>query len=567
MRAHATIRALEKPMRRGLWLVLALSLPLAWSGAQDRSLTSLKQIPDKPRPYKSKMHPSPADWRDQSIYFLFPDRFCDGDPSNNRAGHTYFDLKRENGCHGGDFRGIIQKLDYIKNLGATAIWVTPVLQNWTGYHGYATCNFLEIEPHLGGLDDFRAMVDACHKHGIYVIVDIVVNHEADLIYYKDGSTAFNESGHDMGWYKVDKNDKVLPIPTEFQDLRLFHNYGNIDKWDDLDDPLSHAINGDFSQLDDFKTELPEVRDAMCKIYKFLIAQTDIDGFRVDTVKHVDKAFWQTWCPAIHDYARSIGKKNFFIYGEGWMGEDERVAPYTGTKAGGKFLFDGMLNFPMFYTLGRVFSEGQRNSEITERVVEKGKLYQDDALMVNFIDNHDMPRFLHGRGEDGRARLKNVLGFIYTTRGIPCLYYGTEQGFDGDHSGEENNREDMWDNREWPANHPGDHFDQTHELYKWVQMLNKARKELEPLRRGDFVCRHSERGGSGLYAFTRATAKDEVLVIINTSGESKSGRIPLDAGLGGCTLADVTGSKEMLAAGNTGVDVTLPGYGVRIFRRK
>ena len=416
------------------------------------------------------------------------------------------------------------------------------------------------------------MVDACHKQGIYVIVDIVVNHQADLLYYKDGRNDFNESGHELGWYKVDKNDKLLPIPAEFQDLRLFHNNGNIDRWDDMEATPSHSIQGDFNGLDDFKTELPEVRDAMAKIYKHLIAQTDIDGFRVDTVKHVEKPFWQTFCPAIHDYAKSIGKKNFFIYGESWMGEDERLGPYTGTKAGGKFLFDGMLNFPLWYTIERVFYKGERNSEITERV-QKGKLYESDALNVNFIDNHDMPRFLHGRGEGGAARLKNVLAFLYTTRGLPCLFYGTEQGFDGDHApGQpENNREDMFDNREWSANHPGDHFDQKHELYLWVQLLNKLRKDLEPLRRGDFVARASDRGGAGIYAFSRVSPKDEVLVVINTAKESKTARIPLDGslggGLGGSVLVDLTGTKEAVQAGNNGVDLTIPGYGARIFRRK
>ncbi len=549
-------------------VTLVLASLLGSAGAQER-LTSLKQIPDKPKPYKAKMHPSPADWRDQSIYFLFPDRFFNGDPGNDRHGHTNHDKKHDYGSHGGDFKGIIQKLDYLKALGVTAIWVTPVLQNFYGYHGYATCNFLEIEPQLGGLDDFRAMVDACHKQGIYVIVDIVVNHQADLAYYKDGQGGFVESGHELGWYKTDKNDKLLPIPSEFANLGLFHNHGNIDRWDDMEATPSHSILGDFNGMDDFKTELPEVREAMAKIYKFLIAQTDIDGFRVDTVKHVEKPFWQTFCPAIHDYAKSIGKKNFFIYGESWMGEDERLGPYTGTKAGGKFLFDGMLNFPLWYTIERVFYKGERNAEITERVVTKAKLYENDALNVNFIDNHDMPRFLHGRGGDGVARLKNVLAFLYTTRGLPCLFYGTEQGFDGDHApGQpENNREDMFDNREWAANHPGDHFDQKHELYLWVQSLNKLRKDLEPLRRGEFVARASDRGGAGIYAFSRIGPKDEVLVVLNTSKETKTARVPLDGGLGGCVLVDLTGTKEAVQAGNNGVELTIPGYGARIYRRK
>jgi glycosidase len=550
-------------MRRTFWLAALLLLALAASAQEDGTPTSLKQIPDKPRPWKAKMFPSPADWRDQNIYFLFPDRFWNGDKANDGKGHSNYELSNPHASHGGDFKGIVEKLDYIKNLGATAIWLTPVLENFYGYHGYATCNFLAIEPHLGGLEDMRAMVDACHQKGIYVIVDIVVNHEADLIYYKDGSTEFRDAGHEMGWYKVDKNDKVLPIPEEFQDLRLFHNYGNIDRWDDLDANPSHAVMGDFMGMDDFKTETPEIREAMVKIYKYLIAQTDIDGFRVDTVKHVDKPFWQTFCPAIHQYAASIGKKNFFIYGESWMGEDERLAPYTGTKGGGKFLFDGMLHFPMYYSIKAVFEDNEAPTRIADRM-RQAKLYENDALNVVFCDNHDMPRFLHGR-EDGIARLKAVLGFMFTTRGIPCVYYGTEQGFDGDT--DPRNREDMFDNPACEQNHPGDHFDQKHELYQWVKLLNKLRKDLEPLRRGELVVRTAERNGPGLFAFSRVTPKDEILVVVNTAKEAKSGRIPVDRGLGGCVLADTTGSKELVEATSASVEVNVPGYGVRIYRRK
>jgi glycosidase len=544
---------------------LLLGTLASHTGAEDKAApTSLKELGDKIKPYKAKMTPSPADWHDQSIYFLFPDRFWNGDPSNDEAGHAWFKLDDPRAAHGGDFKGVTQKLDYLKNLGVTAIWITPVLQNWCAYHGYATCNFLAIEPRLGGLEDLREMVDACHKKGIYVILDIVVNHEADLIYFKDGSTEYKESGHEPGWYAKDKGDKCLPIPTEFQDLNLFHNNGDIDRWDDLDAHPSHAITGDFGGMDDFKTENPIIRDGMVKIYEYLIAQTDVDGFRIDTVKHVDKPFWQTFCPAIHQYAASIGKKSFFLYGEGWMGEDERVAYYTGTKGGGKFLFDGMLHFPMYYGIKAVFEDDAPPTAIADRM-RNAKLYQDDGLNVIFLDNHDMDRFLHGKGEQGVQKLEGALGFLYGMRGIPCLYYGTEQGFDGEK--DPGCREDMFDNPAWSGNHPGDHFNDQHELYKWVRTLNKLRHDLEPLRRGDLVLRFAEKSGPGLLAFSRVTQRDEILVVVNSSRDQKSARIPLDAGLQGALLVDLTGSKEVVEAAGAGVDVTVPGYGTRIYRRK
>src|SRR5207248_2477826 len=150
-----------------------------------------------------------------------------------------------------------------------------------------------------------------------------------------------------------KNDKCLPLPVEFQNLDWFHHHGDIDRWDDYDATPCHTLTGDFRQLDDFKTELPEVREAMSRIYKWWIGTTDIDGFRVDTVKHVEMGFWQVFCPAIHSYATSIGKKNFFMFGEAWICEDRKLAAYSGTKGGGKFLFDGMLGFPLWKAASEV----------------------------------------------------------------------------------------------------------------------------------------------------------------------------------------------------------------------
>ncbi|MBI2933180.1 MAG: hypothetical protein HYY16_16165 [Planctomycetes bacterium] len=528
---------------------------------QQSGLSSVKQLPDKPRPFRSRMHASP-DWRDQSIYFVMTDRFFDGDPANNQRGYSTFEKANPHGAHGGDFRGLIRKLDYIKGLGATAIWVTPVLQNYEAYHGYATCNFLEIEPRLGGLKDLREFVAEAHARGMYVILDVVVNHQADLIYPKDGTTGYREEGREQDWYHRGRKERVMPLPVEFQDLRLFHNHGDIDRWDDYGATPCHTETGDFRGLDDFKTELPEVRDAMVRIYRYLIAQTDVDGFRVDTAKHVNSEFWQAWCPAIHEYAASIGKRQFFLFGEFWHGDDARVGACTGTRGGGKFLFDGMLHFPMWNTFKEVFREGMEPEAITRRM-QFAKEYHDDLLNVLFFDNHDMPRFLNGMGTDGWARLKAALGFLYTARGIPCLYYGTEQGFSGG--------EDPW-NREDMCGANGDHFNPRHELYEWVAKLNKLRREAEPLRRGEFVARWGESAGPGVYAFSRVTPTEEILVAFNTSGETRTAtNVPLERKLSppGAILVDALGSKEAVQvdAGRAQVDLTLPAYGVRVYRRR
>src|SRR5262245_34540021 len=172
---------------------------------------SLKQIPDRPKPWH--VHPSPADWRDHSIYFVMTDRFCDGDPSNNRAGHHGYDPANGLAAHGGDCRGLASKLDYIKGLGATTLWITPIVQNFEGYHGYHACHWLAVEPRLGGLDDLRQLVAEAHKRGMYVVIDVVVNHGADLRYPVDGSTKYTEQRRAHEFY-ARKGRKVLPLPVE-----------------------------------------------------------------------------------------------------------------------------------------------------------------------------------------------------------------------------------------------------------------------------------------------------------------------------------------------------------------
>jgi len=505
---------------------------------------SLKQVPDRPKPFREKMHASPADWRDQSVYFVMTDRFCDGDPSNNRAGHHGYDPSNAMAAHGGDFRGVASRLDYIKGLGATTVWLTPVVQNYEGYHGYHACDWLAADPRLGGLDDLRLLVAEAHQRGMYVVIDVVVNHGADLRAPVDGSTKWTAERRPHE-FVAKKGQKVLPRPVEFQNPDWYHDRGDVQDWDDIDKAVSQSRTGDFVGLDDLATERADVRAAMIKIWKYWIAMTDVDGFRVDTVKHVEKEFWQQWVPAIREYARSIGKRNFLIYGEFWSGEDARVAPYT--KDG---LFDGMVGFPMYYTMREVFREGRSPEAITRRM-EAAKQYRDDALNVVFFDNHDQARFLNAT--DARA-LRGQLAFLYSGRGIPCLYYGTEQGFSG--GSDPANREDMFEK-----------FNPKHELYEYVAKLGKIRRESEALRRGAFVARWAEPGGRGLYAFSRVTEGEEVLVAFNTAGEARSARsVKVERGAGSA-FVDAIDGRDAVRIGDGNVDLALPAYGVRIYRRR
>lgn len=538
---------------------------------------SLDEIDDNPAFYKGEelATPSPDAWRDQSFYMVVTDRFANGDPGNDRLGFANFNLSNGGQMHGGDWAGLTSKLDYLQQLGVTAIWVTPILQSWEAYHGYAPVSFLLPARQQGTLQEFRDFVDAAHGRGMYVIVDITCNHEANLIIHTDNDYRFRwPAGHPTEFAYVDRpnSGKPLPYPLEFRDLSYFHPYGRIDNFDDQGANPSHAELGDLSGLDDFRTETSRVRNAQIKIFKWWIANTDIDGFRLDAVKHVELGFWQTFTPAIKAYANSIGKNNFFLFGEFFDGNDQKIGRYTGTRAGGPFAMDSLVYFPMYFTLRDLFKYNQPTSRIDARYANN-HYYHSPDLLLNFLDNHDVTRFVREVGANGASKLRVGLAFIYTSRGIPLLYYGTEQGFNGDRNGDRN-REDMFENPYWDADaeHPGDNFNPDHPLYQYVVRLNRIRSENIALRRGGQTQRWNSTTGPGLYIFTREYGNQEILVVLNTSNTTQNANPRLTTALNppGSVLRDQLSSRTVTAydagGGATRVNISVGPYGVQIFKR-
>jgi alpha-amylase len=469
--------------------------------------------------------PSPEDWRDENIYFIFIDRFNDGDPSNNNAesGHNSPYAPNSNtGVHGGDFKGIQQKLDYIKSLGATAIWITPIPYNVGGtsaYHGYAAQDFNMLAPHLGTMTDLSNMVTAAHARGIKVVLDIVCNHSGDLIGSTDsGWPAYKAppAGYNMIYWN--SNNKHAPpfltnsaAPTL---TSMFHTNGAI----------GDAVLGELYGLDDLRTETTYVRTNMVNIYTNWIGRADLDGFRIDTVKHVDHGFWEYWCPQLHQFATSSGKSNFFMFGEAFDGSESLVGSYTGTKNGGNFQLDSMLDYVLYFTINPVFSQVSGNTkQIEDHYNNIAANYDSNSWyrLVTFLDNHDTTRFLSsGDANNNTNRLVVALEFLYTSRGIPCLYYGTEQAFNG--GADPNNREDMFAGQ-WPTSGPsvGDNFNETHPLYQLVSKLNNFRRLYSSLRRGDHRNLLSNTTGPGLFAYSRTNGTEEVFVVLNTAGSTQT----------------------------------------------
>ena len=475
-------------------------------------------------------YPSPADWRDENIYFIFTDRFSDGDPSNNNVESAHgapYTPSDAHAIHGGDLRGVQQKLDYIKSLGATAIWVTPLVYNVGGsaFHGYGAQDFYRLAPHWGSMTDLSNMVSAAHSRGIKVILDIVCNHSGDLIDSGDsGYPAFlaPPAGYNMR-YKNVANQHAPPFnitnatPPTF--TSIFHNNGAIGNFG----ITQQVMLGELSSLDDFATETTYVRTNMMNVYTNWVGIADLDGFRIDTVKHVDYGFWQYWCPQLHQYATSIGKSNFFMFGEVFDSNEALVGSYTGTMGGGPFKLDSSLDYPLYDTVNSVFATASGNTQQIETHYNAiAANYDSNAWyrLVTFLDNHDNPRFLSSSAaNDNTNRLTVALEFLYTSRGIPCLYYGTEQAFDG--TTDPNNREDMFDGQFEQGPSLGDNFNETHPLFQLVAKLNNFRRLYQSLRRGVHNNRWNTSGGPGLFAYSRVFSNEEVFVVFNTATSTQT----------------------------------------------
>ena len=525
-------------------------------------------------PAPARAQQSPAVWQSQSIYQIITDRFYDGDSSNNNAEGNYSPANNRS-VHGGDFRGIEQKLDYIKALGATAIWISPAVLNGHGqFHGYAGRDFYQVAPHWGSLADLQHMIQAAHARGMLVIDDIIVNHGDDLIYSTDpGYASFlaPPAGYTLK-YRSSSLTYAPPfgiynsIYTAANNALtdLFHNYGAIPDYNSAE----HVELGELSGLDDFRTESAYVRSNMVEIYKYWIGQAGFYGFRIDTVKHVEMGFWQNWSPLVHTYAAGIGKPNFFMFGEVYDGSDAKCGSYTGTQGGGLFKLDSVLDYPLYFLVNSVFATASGNTaQIENRYAALAANYDPAAQdrLVTFLDNHDQARFLSAGNANGNTdRLKVALVFLYTARGIPCLYYGSEQAFNG--GNDPYDREDMFAGqfKDGPAG--VDSFNMTHPLFQWVARLNNFRRLYPALLTGSHANLWNNPDGPGLFSYARRLNTQEVFVVFNTAGSAQTLPARPTTYPAGTTLVNLLDTNETLTvtAGPQTPSITVPGTSSKMF---
>ncbi len=515
-------------------------------------------------------------WRNQSIYQIITDRFFDGDPSNNNF-YGGADGSAGNKTHGGDWAGVERKLDYIKALGATAIWLSPVLKNGAGdfdYHGYATTDFYNVDPRFGSLQDLQRLVAEAHRRGILVINDVVVNHGSTWVDSADSGFAnfvYPPAGYNLR-YNSGGRQYAPPfdnasISAAFGNTNLaniFHNNGGTQNWTDA----VQVELGELASLDDFRTESSYVRARMKEIWSYWMNTVGFDAFRIDTVKHVEMGFWDEWSPAIRAAAQAADKPNFFQFGEVFDGSDSKVGSYTGSKSGGNYKMESVLDYPLYYQIGSVFATATGNTGQLENRYNALNTTNYDAsalesLVLN-LDNHDNPRFLNAAGSTPE-RLELALVFLYTSRGIPSLYYGTEQDFNG--GGDPQCREDMFDGAFEQGPSLGDNFNMTHPRFRLVAKLNNFRRLYPALRTGSHNNLWSNWTAPGLFAYARRLGNEEVYVVFNTATSAQNIAARPTLHPEGTLLVNILDPSETLTV-TAGVDgipaMTIPATSAKMF---
>ncbi len=542
-----------------------------------------KKVDFKPR---GDVFSSPADWRDQFIYHLMVDRFNNGD-EKAPAYEPGLAQDREDSegekWQGGNLKGVSKKLDYIRGLGCTAIWLSPVFKNRDAentYHGYGIQNFLEVDPRFGSSKDLRDLVKKAHKNRIYVILDIVLNHTGDNWAYPGGCPYYYCSGQrfDFGFWRGSGSseekggDDGAVMPPEFQNPEWYRRCGEIKNWD----AFPEARDGDFFSLKDIDTSNKEAMRSLIDIYKHWIAETDIDGYRLDAAKHLEESSTAIFCNAIREYAQSIGKKNFFLFGE-IVGEDRFIDQYIGRNAripGTNERFpslDAALDFPLWGVLEWVVKGFSNPAALRERYGRFSDIYADHGeagrRFVTFLYNHDQI----GRSPKGRFLFDNphreqavlALGYLLTSQGIPCIYYGTEQGFDGGGDHDKYLRECMFGGNWGGFKTIGHHFfNPEHPLYRSISEIADIRKKEPALRYGRQYFREISGDGQNFghpidgkctLAYSRILDDAEVLVAMNLDSEPREDFVTVDRNLApeGKKMRNLLRPKEMLNVVSSG----------------
>lgn len=572
---------------------------------------------------------SPTDWREVWIYFIFLDRFNrhDGLPPLGTLKVPAVPWNAPYGFRqGGSFNGVRAQLEYLAAMGVPAIWISPVLKNarppeWEfNYHGYGAQDFLNVDERFASDGtrataeaELRALVDEAHALGIYVILDIVLNHAARVFDYERGgavvadfsapavmSAPFGEEPaiewiNGFGFPRSDWRNTLPAVglsvddavwPSELQRADFFRRRGG--KLTDQVPPGSF-VTGDFGTMRQLVVEYDSdaaggnsslrrargrypVLDVLAKAYSYLIARYDFDAFRIDSVKYVDPQMVETFGNSVREFAFSIGKNNFFTFGE--IYDDEKtIAEFVGRngRASEGFGIDAALDFPLFFELPGVI-KGSSPVESIARVFQRRKQAEESLLsshgeagqyFVSFLDNHDQAERIRHPGTP-QEQVTMALATLFTLQGIPSIYYGTEQDLNGTTPTRpqfEGVREALWGK---PSA-----FAQTGATFKDLKQLSDLRRNEAALRYGRLYFRQVSgnrvdfgppRGPGGILAYSRVLSGREVLVVANCEGDSRQpawrGFVVLDLDLNGSPQTYAVSYSNLGTAGS-GLVQTIP----------
>ncbi|HTR29766.1 MAG TPA: alpha-amylase family glycosyl hydrolase [Puia sp.] len=539
-------------------------------------------------------YPSPADWRETWIYFLMTDRFNNPNtqPNSGMQSPPIAWNQTYNFRQGGTFKGIEAQLDYIAGLGARAVWISPVLKNslpdtapdWPyNYHGYATQDFLSIDGRFAtdgtsatAAKELTSLVEAAHARGIRIVLDIVINHSAEVFKYIyqgrptdafsdgvilngplgdeppiqwiDGSGAARAVWQDTRPAGANADDAVWPADLQAH-LDFFRRRGSFFPGEP---PPGGYIKGDFGSMRQLVAEyvaaspaqLPiriqygqyPVINILIRIYTYLVAAFDIDAFRIDTVMYVEPDMVRNFGNAMREFGLGIGKQNFFLFGEiddaNYSVVDQFVGRNTTDDNGKGLGIDAALDYPLFDQLPGIIKGFSDVSNLRQLFLNRKNAEKDlitshgeaGKYFVGFLDNHDQYQRFNTPGTP-RAQVLMGLAILFTLQDIPCLYYGTEQGLTGTVNPDgtaasgafECVREALW------GKSPGA-FDTTNPFYVEIAKLGKLRNADGALQFGRLYFREvavdkinfgQSFGVGGLLAFSRILYDREVLIVANT----------------------------------------------------
>jgi glycosidase len=515
--------------------------------------------------------------QDDVIYFIMPDRFSDGDRSNNdpRKSPGLYDRTKGRYYHGGDFQGIIDHLPYLKELGVTAVWINPVYDNTdrpdekemypeveggpkrptTAYHGYGAIDFYGVEEHYGTMEKLRELVDKAHALGLKVIQDQIANHTSP--------------------YHPWATDR--PTPTWFYGTPERHLSNNWQKWTTMDPHASvetrrRNLEGWFIDiLPDLNQDDEEVRRYLIQNTLWWLGTVGFDAVRMDTLPHVPRAFWRDWSSAIHaEYPRVN------ILGELFDGDPALLAYFQRGRVGHDQIdtgIDTVYDFALHYAIRDAFAKGESVRKL-QQVLAHDYLYPRPETLVPFIGVHDMQRFMSEKGATVEG-LKLAQTFLLTTRGTPLLYYGDELAMPG--GGDPDNR------RDFPGGFPGDERDAftkagrtavENDVFEHVKRLAKIRADLSALRLGSLAQLYDEEQQT---VFARALASGSGSPVIFTSvfiafnNDTKPATIEFSARQAGvadgATFEDRLGTvKDVTKVESGKIKVTLPPRSAAILSR-